>query len=130
MRSKSYLDVNRRFQMFKDKINKNMKLLEVGCGYGFFVEHLKNKGYNIRGIEISDSRREYGINTLGCEIYDINLLNEDISNSQNEQYNIIFLFHVLEHLSEPERFLKNMKKMLKKEGTLIIEVPNFADHMI
>lgn len=130
MKSKVAGDVNRRFEMFKDKIDKNMKLLEVGCGYGFFVEHLKSKGYNIEGIEIGNSRREYGIKELGCEIFDINLLSEDIPMSQNEKYDIIFLFHVLEHISEPEKFLKNIRKMLKTEGTLIIEVPNIDDHML
>jgi len=130
MKYKSDIDVNRRFEMFKDRINKNMKLLEVGCGYGFFIEHLKNKGYNIKGIEISNSRREYGIKELGCTIYDVNLMIEDILDSQNEKYDVIFLFHVLEHLSEPEQFLKNISKMLKEEGTLIIEVPNLDDHMI
>lgn len=130
MKLKTAADVNRRFEIFKDRINKNMKLLEVGCGYGFFVEYLKNKGYNIEGIEISNSRREYGIKELGCEIHDINLLSKDVSDSQNEKYDTIFLFHVLEHISEPEKFLNNIKKMLKKEGTLIIEVPNLDDHML
>lgn len=130
MKSKTAADVNRRFEIFKDRINKNMKLLEVGCGYGFFVEHLKNKGYNIEGIEISNSRREYGIKELGCEIHDINLLSKDVSDSQNEKYDTIFLFHVLEHISEPEKFLNNIRKLLKKEGTLIIEVPNLDDHML
>lgn len=130
MKSKSILDVNRRFEMFKDKINKNMNLLEIGCGYGFFVENLKNKGYDIKGIEVSNIRREYGIKALACEIYDINLLNQNISDSQKEKYDVIFLFHVLEHISEPEKFLRNIRKMLKKEGSLIIEVPNLDDHML
>lgn len=130
MKAKSSIDVKRRYRMFKDKINKDMKLLEIGCGYGFFVEYLKNEGYDIDGFEISNVRREYGTKTLGCKIYDINLLSEDSLNFHKEEYDVIFMFHVLEHISEPEKFLRNVKKILKKEGTLIIEVPNLDDHML
>jgi 2-polyprenyl-3-methyl-5-hydroxy-6-metoxy-1,4-benzoquinol methylase len=130
MKKKSIKDIKRRFTTFKEIANKEDNILEVGCGYGFYVQYTKNKGYNIEGIEVSESRYNYGVNELGCKIYKLNLLNEDIPNNLYDKYDIVFLFQVLEHISIPELFLKNIKKMLKKDGKLIVEVPNLDDHML
>lgn len=106
----------------------NCKILDIGAGYGFFVNDLYNVGYkNIIGIEISDERRklalEYG--TVPVVDYDINNPDRDIG-----KFDVITLFHVLEHLSNPIKFLKKLKTFLSPGGLLICETPNVGELLI
>lgn len=130
IKERSTIESRRRLAAFQNKLKRTDDMLEVGCGYGFFIKYMEMHGYSIQGIEISDIRREYGTTNLGCKIFNVNLINEDLPKSFYEKYDVIFLLHVLEHISEPEEFLKKIRKMLKKDGLLIIEVPNFDDHML
>ncbi len=104
---------------FKD--NK-IKILDFGCGSGFYLYELKKRGYNDSlGIDfneevISAAKEVYGIN---AEKLDLNYL---LIN--NYKFDLILLNQVLEHVDEPLELLKNLHKLLNKDGILFISVPN------
>lgn len=124
IRKKSFEDTVRRVTMIKKHVRKSDKILEVGSGYGFFVESLYQEGYNITGIEISKERRRLAKRITSVKILDIDI-NQKIS--ELEKFNVIVLFHVLEHIIDPIGFLKKIKTMLLKNGKIIVEVPNSDD---
>jgi len=113
-------------QSVKPIISKNQKILEIGSGYGWFVEKMRDEGYTIDGIEVGQDRAR-----LAYHRSEINLINHDFMLSPLEtmsnSYDVICMFHVLEHISNPVKFLNNIKTCLKPEGIIIIEVPNYFD---
>ena len=105
-------------------INKQVptgKLLDIGCGTGDFLEVSKNHGWQISGVEPNKEAREIAAKKTNSTIYDIPALNDFEANS----FDVITLWHVLEHLPDLEMHIKLFNHLLKPEGLLIIAVPNY-----
>lgn len=97
------------------------KVLDVGCGYGEILYYLKNKyKSNVLGIEASGTVSNYGQKMFGIKIKPV-LLEEY---KTNKKFDIVICNHTLEHIPDTITFLKKIKKNLKKEGLLYLEVPN------
>jgi 2-polyprenyl-3-methyl-5-hydroxy-6-metoxy-1,4-benzoquinol methylase len=122
---KAYEDTKRRVETIQRLVKKKQRIIEIGSGHGFFLKKMADLGWDITGIEISKQRREDSEKRTKVKILNVNL-NDNTENLG--KFDIVLLFHVLEHISEPVEFLANIKKMLSKNGKLIIEVPNVKDH--
>ena len=98
-------------------------LLDVGCGTGEFLLTCKNNGWNISGVEPNNNAKTLAKQKLengsSVEIFD------DLNLIENEQFDIITLWHVLEHVPNLEIYISKLKSLLKPDGVLIIAVPNF-----
>jgi 2-polyprenyl-3-methyl-5-hydroxy-6-metoxy-1,4-benzoquinol methylase len=112
----------RRFEHFK-KFIKNKKILDYGCGWGAFLE-LANKISNCSGVEI----REKCIMFIKSKLKKIRV--ENNINYFHSKFDVITLFHVLEHLENPIAHLKNIKTFLNPRGKLIIEVPSAVNILL
>jgi SAM-dependent methyltransferase len=99
-----------------------LRLLEIGCGKGRFLETAKNTGYTIFGLE--PSKRSYGFaqTRLGDKVAPISI--EDLG--EDLKYDVIVMWHVLEHISDPEAVLGKAKMLLEEGGEILIAVPNFS----
>jgi len=97
------------------------KILDAGCGFGFFLSALSKK-WDKYGLELSEHCTEYIINNFPS----IKVKSEIIENEpfDSEFFDVIYSFHVIEHVMNPKEHIKCLKKMLKKGGTLIISTPN------
>lgn len=114
-------------------IEKEWKMLDYASGYGFFIELMLDKGYQMDGIEISEDRLSICKERLGPyfeNIKNINLLTEDIPEDLTEKYDLITMFHLLEHISKPHDFLTKVAQLLQHGGLLVIEVPNVDNLMM
>ncbi|MDC0851292.1 class I SAM-dependent methyltransferase [Candidatus Pelagibacter sp.] len=107
----------RRFQYMK-KFLKNKSVLDFGCGIGTFIKLAKNITKKCHGFEINKKL----IFKLKKEIKIFSKMNQI-----NEKYDFITMFHVLEHIPNSIEILKNLKKLLKSNGKLIIEIPHAKD---
>lgn len=100
---------------------KRGKLLDVGCGNGFLAEKLKNIGYEVYGMDVSLNQvkraRKSGIKAVKASA-------EEKFNYKNNYFDVVVLSEVLEHLFEPENCLRECYRVLKKNGMLIIGIPN------
>jgi 2-polyprenyl-3-methyl-5-hydroxy-6-metoxy-1,4-benzoquinol methylase len=97
--------------------NKSIRILDIGCGNGGFLERLCEAGYrNISGIE--PSRDAY--NNAKTILRD-NIINKtfDASDFDNNSFDIICNFHLLDHLSSPLIFLQQCRNILDKDGYLL-----------
>lgn len=99
-------------------------VIDVGCGEGFLISYLKKKKYNVTGLDFSKDGLKQNPNiendVIVGDIYDnINKLFKN-----NKKYDLVILNNVLEHVIDPKDLLINIKKIINKDGILIIKVPN------
>jgi SAM-dependent methyltransferase len=94
------------------------KLLDIGCGYGFFLEEATKRGWQASGIDLSQEcvafAKERG---QKAEL----ALPEDI---KEKNFDAITMFYVLEHLPDPLATLRTVRKLLKPGGVLLLRVPH------
>jgi len=103
----------------KTKISKNrIKLLDVGCGPGYLLSYLKDNGVKYKGLELSDFLVKI------CKNRGLNVESADLKNEKDGSYNIITLYDVLEHLTDPITLFKTINKKLIKNGFVIAHTPN------
>lgn len=119
----TYEDDTRRANMLKKTIERK-DILDFGCGNGGFLEYSKLNANRICGIEIDRAAREDLI-SHGYTVW------EQIDECDQE-FDIITLFHVLEHLENPVEYLLKLKGILKKnsQSQIIIEIPNADDALV
>ena len=127
-RINSKYDVNRRADFIEGKFPRDFEILDIGCGYGFFLEEMSRRGYMIKGVEVSKERRDLAGKIVNCDILDINFA--EATNTKMEKVEVATLFHVLEHTADPISFCRNIKRVIKKNGYLIVEVPNVEELML
>lgn len=101
---------------------KGKSILEAGCGDGNFSAILKDKGCIVFGNEPSHSFRQLALNK-GLTVDD-QFINENYTNP-NAPFDAIVSREVMEHVPEPIDFLTNLRRILKPDGVILIEVPNF-----
>lgn len=94
------------------------KLLDIGAGTGDFLVVAKNDGWQITGIEPSIKAKGIAINK------GVNFV-ESLSALESNSFDIITMWHVLEHVPNLEEYLTELKRLVKPSGTIIIAVPNF-----
>lgn len=117
-----FLGFSRRLAIIKKFKGKGEKLLEIGCGRGGFLAKLP-KAFNKYGVEINDDGASY----VREHYPDVTLYHEKIDApgfSGNRKYDVIIMWHVLEHIDNPNTFLAALKKLLGTDGILVCDVPN------
>jgi len=97
------------------------RLLDYGTGTGYFTDYMVRQGYAAEGVEIDEKARAYGSEKFGIKISAPESLFHDFT---AESFDAITLWHVLEHLYDPGRYLKRFLELLSDRGVLIIAVPN------
>lgn len=108
-----------RHVSFKDAANK--RALEIGCGWGAFSKILKDRGFEVIATDIS----AFIIKKAKKIQKDIDFRVEDVEKGINVRgkFDFIFALEVLEHLKNPKVSLRNMKRKLKKGGTVVFSTP-------
>ena len=107
-----------------DYLNNNCsgKILDIGPGLGFFLSALNSRKWKKHGLEES----EQCVRFIRQNYDDINIKKGSILKTkyENEYFDVVFFYHVFEHLSEPLLALDKIFKILKPNGLLIIGTPN------
>ncbi|MDH7446326.1 class I SAM-dependent methyltransferase [Aquimarina sp. 2201CG14-23] len=93
-------------------------LLDIGAGTGDFLIYAKGKNWEVSGVEPNDDAKmlahKKGVN-----------LESETKCFESNSFDIITMWHVLEHVPDLEEQIKELKRLLKPKGHLIIAVPNF-----
>lgn len=125
---KAYVGI-RNYMLIKkwrliSKYKKGQTALDIGCGTGDFITLGKELGWNVEGIEISNKAREIAITKTKT------IIKKDIFDPyfDTKKYDVITLWHVLEHLENPLLILERLKQMLSPKGIIVIAVPNFKSY--
>ncbi len=97
------------------------RLLDVGCATGIFLNGMRQRGWEVNGVEPSHFAAEYGRKRFKLNIFE-GYLNE--TNFQEEFFNVVTLWDVLEHVPDPHNLLSEIARILKPGGLLVISLPN------
>lgn len=100
------------------------KLLDIGCATGHFLYLMKKKGWETYGIEPDKKTRDSAI-----EAYKLNVFTEEeLDTFEKEFFDVITMWHVLEHVSQLNKRIAQLKRLLKKDGVIFIAVPNCSSY--
>ncbi|MBU3917394.1 MAG: class I SAM-dependent methyltransferase [Proteobacteria bacterium] len=101
---------------------KKGELLDMGCGNANFLAACQKKGFSVQGMDISDYAVKYAREKLKIQISvgDVG----DVKMPHN-YFDVITMWHFLEHTENPREVILQAKQWLKKDGIMIIEVPNY-----
>lgn len=118
---KIYLQARKLTLHRKLKLITNYKnsghLLDFGCGTGEFLNHMQKNGWEITGVEPSDNARKKATEITKS------FINSSLTEI-NQKFDIITLWHVLEHVHDLNEKIKSLKNLLKEDGIIFIAVPN------
>ena len=93
-------------------------LLDVGCGPGYFLSHLKDKGIQAKGLELAEWLVKI------CRAKGLNVARADLAQEPDKAYNAITMFDVLEHIPDPIKFMRTLGKKVKPGGYVLAYIPN------
>lgn len=96
------------------------KILDIGTGRGYFLNHMQQHGYDCIGIEQDPDVRQLASQDFGLNIFSP----EKLYQLEGQQFDVITLWHVLEHVHDLRGYLEKIKQLLKPEGLLVIALPN------
>ncbi len=104
--------------LIKEFSTKNISLLDIGCGTGDFLQYCKSLGWNVKGVEPDEDARKQA-NSKQISVDSLSFLE-----STSEKYDVITMWHVLEHVHNLDERLQQLSSLIKDDGVIIIAVPN------
>ncbi|MBR9859900.1 class I SAM-dependent methyltransferase [bacterium] len=113
--------LKQKLSMLK-KTSKGKRLMDVGSGSGYFLNHMQQNGFECLGVEISETAR-----ALCKTKFNIDALPpEDLTGGRiDKKFDLITLWHVFEHVYTYDEYFKAFDQLLDKDGKLVIAMPNY-----
>ncbi len=99
-------------------------LLDIGAGTGAFANEMQTTGWQVTALEPDETARENAKKNYGLILQS----SDHLFSLSTETFDAITLWHVLEHVHELHRYLQTFGRILKKNGRLIIAVPNYTSY--
>ena len=109
------------FSLIFPEWKENGKALDIGCSTGEYLYWLKELGWKTYGVEFNEKAANWAREKAGLEVFTGTLSEADFPSGY---FDVVTLLSTLEHLADPLSILKEIGRILKKDGTLIIEVPH------
>ncbi|TGL23662.1 class I SAM-dependent methyltransferase [Leptospira bourretii] len=100
---------------------KSGNFLDIGSSFGGFLESAKKEGFSVQGVEISEYASRYA-NENGIPTFQGDLLDAQFP---NEYFHVITMVEVIEHIENPNLFFKEITRILKPGGLLLLQTANF-----
>lgn len=110
-----------KYETFENNLSSSSrKILDVGCGSGYFLNFGQKRGWDCTGIEPSKEAFEHA-NKFGFKVIN-SIFKKDIL--ENDKFNVVHMNQVLEHIPNPEDLVKQLLEYLEEDGVVCITVPN------
>ena len=118
------ITLTRKLKIIKSNAKEGKRLLDFGCGTGDFLKEAQKKGWHVFGIEPDEQARQIANKKTNNIVFN----SDYISKFENQSFDVITLWHVLEHLPNTKEQLSVFNKLLKPNGMLIVAVPNYKSY--
>ena len=116
--------LKRKLKLINSYAAEGKNLLDIGCGTGDFLGAAKLNNWKVSGIEPNETARTIANKKIDNTVFET----EQLLKFDNHSFDVITLWHVLEHLPKLEEHISVFKRLLKPSGTLIIAVPNYKSY--
>ncbi|HXK35915.1 MAG: Methyltransferase type 12 [Parcubacteria group bacterium GW2011_GWA1_47_10] len=118
-RKKTYAPERLKYLLEKTGLRpRSLRLLDIGCGPGYFLSHLKDQNIRAKGLELADFLIKI------CQAKGLQVEKADLDKEPDRAYNAITMFDVLEHIANPLPFMRNVHKKLRPGGYVLAYIPN------
>ena len=117
---RKYMLARKRRLIEKVTSLKTGQILDVGTGTGFFLNEMKQNGWQVTGTEKSNDARDFAKKEFNLK----NLPSEKLFTLKDKSFDVVTLWHVLEHIHQLNENMETFARLLKTDGKLIIAVPN------
>ena len=97
------------------------KLLDIGCGPGFFLHEARLRGWEVSGIDLSLWAKEYTKEHFGVDIFQGTL---EAARFPDRTFDVIVLNDFIEHVTDPKGVLKEIRRVLKNDGVIYLSTPD------
>jgi 2-polyprenyl-3-methyl-5-hydroxy-6-metoxy-1,4-benzoquinol methylase len=111
-----------RIRFFRGRRKRGL-VLDVGCGMGYFLLACREAGYDVAGIDISEDSAAYVRKELAIPVQTGPI--ETIAVAEGT-VDVVTMWHFLEHTPDPRIYLERARKWLRKDGLIVVDVPNHA----
>lgn len=118
--ARSFMLGRKRSLVSRATKRKSGTLIDIGSGTGYFASYMQEKGWKVSGIELSDQARDYSVSRFSLKVYPP----AGITGFGDRSADCITFWHVIEHLYDPGKWLREVNRILKDDGRCIIAVPN------
>ncbi len=103
---------------------KNGKILDIGTGTGFFSNQMQKAGWDVSAIEQDKDAREFAKREFNLDV----LPPSDFYNLNEKSFDVVSMWHVLEHVHDLDGYLKTIHKILSENGHFVAAVPNYKSY--
>lgn len=115
----------RRIERLQMPTGRPGLLLDVGCGTGTFLQVARGRGWEVVGTELSrhgaDTAAKDGFRVHTGEVWEAHL--------PSDMFDVVSCWHVIEHVTDPRRFLTECYRVMRPGGTLVLATPNLDDRI-
>jgi len=118
------ISLKRKLRLINSLSLEEKNLLDIGCGTGDFLQIAKQNNWIVSGIEPNDEARKIANSKTNNSVYNT----EQLLKFPKHSFDVITLWHVLEHLPNLEEHVSILKSFLKENGSLVIAVPNYKSY--
>jgi 2-polyprenyl-3-methyl-5-hydroxy-6-metoxy-1,4-benzoquinol methylase len=101
------------------------RLVDIGCGPGLLLNLARQRGYEVKGCDISPWATQYA-RDRGLDVWTGDLASAGYA---SKQFDVAIVNHTLEHVPAPRQFLEEVQRILAPEGVVLVGVPNYASLM-
>ncbi|KAF3362609.1 Methyltransferase type 11 [Chlamydiales bacterium STE3] len=115
-------DVYWGIRQFLNSKTRSLRILEVGCGFGYLTYAIKKAGHDIKGIDISKVAVEKAAERYGDLFSCIDV--REMAQSEGPSYDLIIFTEVIEHIDNVKEFMRAVNKLLIPGGHLLVTTPN------
>ena len=125
------LSVHNIDKMAVSAVDNNSEVLDIGCATGFMgkylqqVKHCNVFGVDLRSAEIEIAKQNLNFAMVG-NIEDTRIVTSILSNHENKKFDCVLATSLIEHVSDPDKVIMNMKRLLKPNGKIILSTPNIS----
>lgn len=107
------------------RYKKSGKYLDVGCSYGIGLKAAKDLGFEVLGVEPTEKAVEYAKKHFKVKVIQKTL---EKAKLKSNSFDIVSLYDVLEHIPNPNKFLREIRRILKPQGLIVIQSPNIESY--
>lgn len=116
--------LKRKLKLINSVVSDSKCLLDVGCGTGDFLQIAKQNNWIVSGIEPNEQARQIANKKTNNRVSEV----DQLFKFEHQSFDVITLWHVLEHLPKLDEHISVFQRLLKPNGILIIAVPNFKSY--